>query len=467
MNYKLAKLMIIDDDVQSLRSMSTLLRTQGFTDLIMIEDPTSTMAEVAAHQPEIILLDLHMPDLSGESLLVTIKQEYPEIVVIIITGDDQIQMAVKCTRLGAYDYFVKPIDQDRLIHVLNKALEDKQLNEELFSIQRHLLSDSRPSHKAFEPILTNNANMKQLFKYIEAISMSMRSVLILGETGTGKELFAKAIHDVSGNKGKFVAVNIAGFDEVTLSDSLFGHRKGAFTGAQDSRKGLISKAQSGSLFLDEIGDLNPQSQIKILRLLQENNYYPLGSDSLETSTARIITATHQDLEALIAEGEFRRDLFFRLQVHTIKIPPLRERRDDIPLLVDHFLKKACEELKRPFVKVPLKIFELFDQCSFLGNIRELEMLIYDALIHTQGDVLELEHLSEHIETESLQKDMSDFESNNDHFTSLEELPTIKKLTENLIDEALKRTQNNQKKASTILGISRQALNKRLLRRSIT
>lgn len=464
MTDKPAQLMIVDDEHESLRSMSTLLRIRGFSTPIIIDDPKNTLNEIADKRPEIVMLDLHMPGLSGQTLLATIKEDHPDIIVIIITADDQIEMAVKCIQLGAYDYFVKPIDQTRLIHVLKKALEDKQLKDELVSIQKHLFSGIEPSHHAFAPILTNSDNMLYLFRYIEAISNSSRPVLILGETGTGKELFANAIHEVSEKTGKLVSVNIAGFDEVALSDNIFGHTKGAFTGAQKNREGLINKAQSGTLFLDEIGDLSSQSQIKLLRLLQENNYYPLGSDSLVDSTARIISATHQDLEALVEIGEFRRDLFFRLKVHTITIPPLRDRRDDIPLLTEHFLEKVCAELQVKIPRIPVDLYSLFEQHPFLGNLRELEMLLYDAVIHTRGKQLDTVQLLKHLEKASRKTDRITASDEPEWFSSVTELPTIKKATENLINEALKRTSNNQKKASSILGISRQALNKRLVRR---
>lgn len=460
------KLIIIDDELRSLKSMSTLLRVRGFPKPILINNAMEAMKEIAQQKPHAILLDLHMPNLNGQSLLATIKQEYPDIIVIVITADDQLEMAVKCIQLGAYDYFVKPIDQERLIHSLKKAIDEKDLNNELCQIQKHLLSSAQPNHNAFSSILTKSNNMMLLFKYIEAISKSNRPVLILGETGTGKELFAKAVHDVSENTGKFVAVNVAGLDDSAFSDSLFGHEKGAFTGANNKREGLIQKAQNGSLFLDEIGDLDQKSQIKLLRLLQENTYYPLGSDKLVKSTARIITATHQPLETLISKGKFRRDLFFRLQLHTIQIPPLCDRKEDIPLLTEYFLQKACEELGRNTLTIPSKTYDLFDQYRFLGNVRELEILIYDAVVHTQGDVLDVDNIFRNIDGAQQLNNLSENTGMElDCISSLNPLPTIKKMTESLIDEALRRSQDNQKKASTMLGISRQALNKRLLRRS--
>lgn len=470
--------MIIDDDERALRSTSILLRTNGFSSNIPISDPSTVMEQIRLKKPAVILLDLHMPKLSGLSLLEEIKQNFPSIVVIIITGDDQIKIAVKCTKLGAHDYFVKPIDQDRLIHVIKKSFENTELRNELFLIKKHIFDDEIATNKAFLPILTNNNKMKYLFKYIEAISKSRRPVLIRGETGVGKELFAKAIHDVSHkSSSNYVPVNIAGLDEVSFSDTLFGHKKGAFTGATIKRDGLLKKANNGSIFLDEIGDLSNDSQIKLLRLLQESNYYPLGSDQLEDSTARVIAATHQCLEKLIEEKLFRSDLYYRLQIHTITIPPLRERRDDIPLLVSYFIQKFCLELNRDVPIVPKSFFIAIENHPFIGNVRELETLLYDSILNSPEDKLDIDYINHYLNHRITiplhQKNHEDNNvgniSNTDNEEptssySLNQLPTLKEVTEQLIDDALRKTNNNQKEAAKILGITRQALNKRLTRR---
>ncbi|MEB8433709.1 sigma-54 dependent transcriptional regulator [Cocleimonas sp. KMM 6892] len=456
-------IMMVDDDEKTLLGLSIILKTKGYTKQQILTDAEKVIPEIITNKPDIILLDLHMPNVCGLDLLSKIKKDFPEKIVIMITGDDTVDVAIKCTRLGASDYFVKPIDHERLFHVIENSIEEKNHKQELLEIQQHLLDNTVTQSAHFSNILTENTGMKKLFKYIEAIAQSNRPVLILGETGTGKELFAHAVHNVSNSTGNIVTVNAAGLDDTAFSDSLFGHKKGAFTGALQNREGLIKKAKNGSIFLDEIGDLKPQSQIKLLRLIQENTYYPLGSDISETNTARIITATHQNLEALISEGSFRNDLYFRLQIHTIKIPPLRERRDDIPVLTKFFLKRACEELGKESPEIPNELYDLFNNHLFLGNVRELEMLLYDAAIHTTGDTLSLDHIKKHLALTSSGDSAKAKEVWGD-FVSMYELPTIKNSTNNLIDEALKRCDNNQKKASSILGITRQALNKRLSRR---
>ncbi len=456
--------MLIDDDQKTLLGLSTLLKTQGFNEPTIINVPERVIQEIINSKPDVVLLDLHMPNISGFSLLQKIKKDFPETIVIMITGDNTLDVAIKCTKLGASDYFVKPLDHSRLIDVIDKSIKEKKHNQELLKIEQQQLDNKAAKNEYFSNILTENAEMKKLFKYIEAIAQSNRPVLILGETGTGKELFAHAVHKVSDSTGEMVTVNAAGLDDTAFSDSLFGHKKGAFTGALNNREGLIKKAKNGAIFLDEIGDLKPQSQIKLLRLIQENTYYPLGSDISETNTARIITATHQNLESLITKGSFRNDLYFRLQIHTIKIPPLRERREDIPVLTEFFVKRACVELGKQALEIPEELYDLFNNHLFLGNVRELEMLLYDAAIHTSGNKLSLDHIKKHLALTSSTTGTAQAKEIWDNFVTMKKLPTIKSATNNLIDEALKRCNNNQKKASGILGITRQALNKRLSRR---
>jgi len=456
--------MLVDDDEKTLLGLSTILKTKGFVDQNIITNAEIVILEISKYKPDVILLDVHMPNIYGLDLLQKIKKDFPEIIVIMITGDDTVDVAIKCTKLGASDYFTKPLDHNRLVHVIDHSCKEQKHKQELLVIQQRLLDNKLAKNEYFSNILTENAEMKKLFNYIEAIALSNRPVLILGETGTGKELFAHAVHKVSNSNGQMVTVNAAGLDDTAFSDSLFGHKKGAFTGALKNREGLIKKAKFGAIFLDEIGDLKSQSQIKLLRLIQENTYYPLGSDILETNTARIITATHQNLESLITEGNFRNDLYFRLQIHTIKIPPLRERREDIPVLTEFFIKRACEELGKSTPEIPLELYNLFNSHLFLGNVRELEMLLYDAAIHTSGTKLSLEHIKKHLELTSSNVGNPKIKEAWSDFGSMKELPTIRTATNKLIDEALKRSNNNQKKASIILGITRQALNKRLSRR---
>ncbi|MFZ5571738.1 MAG: sigma 54-interacting transcriptional regulator [Thermodesulfobacteriota bacterium] len=312
-------------------------------------------------------------------------------------------------------------------------------------------------------IITRNQEMLAIFEYLCSISQSTQPVLITGETGVGKELIARAIHISSGARGRLVTVNAAGLDDNVFSDTLFGHVRGAFTGADRDRQGLIEKAKFGTLFLDEIGDLTSASQVKLLRLIQENEYLPLGQDEPKNSNARIVTATNMDLWVQQRSGQFRKDLNFRLRTHHMNIPPLRNRLDDLPLLVDHFMKKAADNLRKKPPTAPRELIPLLSTYSFPGNIRELEAMIFDAVSRHRDRILTLETFKFHMEKERNAKfENRDTEGDKEgqvFFPS--DLPTIKQATDLLVEEAMKRAQGNQSIAARMLGISRQALGKRL------
>ncbi len=312
-------------------------------------------------------------------------------------------------------------------------------------------------------IITNNPSMHSIFQYIESIAQTSQPVLITGETGVGKELIAKSIHMRSMLKGNMVTVNAAGLDDTVFSDTLFGHAKGAFTGADRIRNGLIEKANWGTLFLDEIGDLSHSSQVKLLRLMQEGEYLPLGQDELKHTNARILTATNLDIWTLQRSGRFRKDLNFRLRTHHINIPPLRDRTDDLPLLADHFLEEAAKELNKKKPTPPKELVPLLSTYSFPGNVRELKAMIFDAVSRHKDRILSLDTFKTHIENERRNKKESiTADSDNNPLVSFpDELPTIKEATLMLVEEAMKRSKGNQTIAAKILGISRQALGKRL------
>jgi DNA-binding NtrC family response regulator len=307
--------------------------------------------------------------------------------------------------------------------------------------------------------------MLAVFRYAEAIAPTSLPVLVTGETGVGKELLARAVHTLSGRTGPFVAVNVAGLDDTLFSDTLFGHRRGAFTGATDDRPGMIRRAARGTLFLDEIGDLGGDSQIKLLRLLQEREYHPLGEDAPHTSDARLVFATNRDLEKLAAEGRFRKDLYYRLRSHRIHLPPLRERPADLPLLVDHLLASAAEAIGR---RPPRASRELYAWCmrrSFPGNIRELEGLLADAVLrHPNGELTPGDLASASGDDAGVARpaDRGDAPPP-DLFAQVLRLPTIAEAEELLIREALRRADGNQTLAARMLDMSRTTLNKRLKR----
>ena len=320
--------------------------------------------------------------------------------------------------------------------------------------------DSGDVTEAFASIVTQDRKMLSIFRYVEAIAPISQVVMISGDTGTGKELIARAIHRISGRSGDFVSINIAGLDDFMFSDTLFGHARGAFTGADRDRKGLLEMAINGTMFLDEIGDLSGASQVKLLRLLQEKEYYSLGSDKKKISTARVVVATNSKLDDKIKSGSFRIDLYYRLCSHHIQLPSLRERFRDIPALVKHFMADAALELGKPLPTVKKETLDMLARHHFPGNVRELKGLISNAVALSPPGQLLITSLQESSTPPPARPNPEIFVGlphKNGH------MPTLKEAEEYLIREALRRSLGNQRTAAVMLGITRQALNKRLTR----
>jgi DNA-binding NtrC family response regulator len=440
----------------------------GLNNTITCQDSRRVMDILADTPIEAMLLDLNMPTVDGHRLLDDVQLEYPDVPVIIVTGAVDVETTVRCIKAGAFDYIVKPVEADRLITAVNRALSFQELKRENQSLRRHMLHDDLDYPEAFSDIITANKKMLTLFHYVESIATTSQPVLVQGETGVGKELIARAIHRLSDLKGGFVAVNAAGLDDTVFSDTLFGHVKGAFTGADIPRSGLIEQADGGTLFLDEIGDLTQASQVKLLRLLQEGEYFSLGADVPRSSNARIIAATNQRLSVLLNEGRFRKDLNYRLRTHRIYIPPLRDRLDDIPLLLDHFLAKSASQLNKPIPSVPRKLASLLESYAYPGNVRELESLIFDAVSRHRSGVLSLAAFKSHVQrgpTADGARPLSPGTDGDLPITFSRNLPTIKEATQMLVEEALRRSNGNQSRAARMLGISQQALSKRLKKHS--
>jgi DNA-binding NtrC family response regulator len=456
--------MLVDDEVQALNSFEMSLRSANMNHFIRVQDSREVMSMLSGHEIEVMLLDLRMPHLSGEALLPAVTTDYPEVPVIIITAANDVDTAVKCMQQGAFDYIVKPVEKSRLISAVKRAVELRQLQRENRMLKAHVLGDTLQAPKAFAEIITASTSMRAIFQYVEAVAASPRPVLITGETGVGKELMARAVYAVSNRHGAFVPVNVAGLDDNVFADTLFGHKKGAFTDAHEARSGLIEQASGGVLFLDEIGDLSIASQVKLLRLLQDGEFLPLGSDMAKRTDARIVVATNQNLDGLLAAGKFRKDLYYRLGDHHIHLPPLRERPEDLPFLVAHFLEKASATLGRKKPTPPDELITLLGTYHFPGNIRELESMVFDAVSSHKTGKLSLETFRLHISqkqaksTENIKA--SPFSEKNQIAFSAK-LPTLKQAEQLLIDEALRRSNGNQSIAALSLGISRQALNKRL------
>lgn len=456
-------LLLVDDEKSWLHSLAATLEfSAGFNHTLLCHDSREVLDLLAGREVSVILLDLTMPHLSGEELLLLIAQRHPEIPVIVISGMNQIETAVRCMKLGAFDYFVKTEEKERLLAGIRRALAVLELRRENRQLKAGLLDGDLEKPQAFAGIVAADPRMKSLLRYAEAIAVSPEPVLITGESGTGKELVAKALHQLCCPEAPWVAVNVAGLDDNVFSDTLFGHARGAFTGADQVRRGLIEQAAGGILFLDEIGDLSLASQVKLLRLLQEGEYYPLGSDLPKTVDVRIVVATNQDLEASKARGEFRNDLYYRLRIHRLHIPPLRERPDDIPLLLESFLDQAAASLGKKKPTAPKELPSLLASHPFPGNIRELRAMVYDAVSTHPGGVLSMEPFKKTIGLQAREKEESATAATpSSDIVFPEQLPSLNEVGRSLVAEAMRRAKGNQGVAAGLLGISRQALNKRI------
>jgi len=452
--------LIVDDESIMLKSFKRVLNFAGIDNVILCQDSREVMPILNSQKIGLILLDLLMPQISGEELLDRISNEHPEIPVIIITGVREVETAVNCMRSNAYDYLVKPIDEDRLITAISRAIEYREMREEIKSLRQRLFSDELKHPEYFKNIVTQNREMLSIFRYIEAIAVSSQSVLITGETGVGKESIAEAIHRCSQRKGELVKISIAGLDDTLFSDTLFGHVRGAFTDAKTPRKGLVEKAANGTLFLDEIGDLDFKSQIKLLRLIQEQEYFPLGADEPRRSRARILVATNKNLTELVTKDQFRKDLYYRLNSHKITLPPLRERLDDLPLLIDHFTQMATKELKKDEIVVPNNLVNILASYNFPGNIRELKAMIFDAVARSHSHKIDLGYFTDYIRSKKSESDTVTATNSiplGSYFATFSRLPTLKQATGMLIEEALKRANGNKTIAAQMLGITRQTI----------
>lgn len=455
-------LLLVDDEDSWLQSFRATLRSQGIDNVVLLNDGTKTMETLAQRQFCAVAVDLMMPGISGEELIPGIVEEHPELPVLVISGLNEIKAVVNCIRKGAFDFIVKTEDRNTLIAGIRHAIEIFELRQENNSLQQRFFKDLPDRPELFSEIVTAHKDMISIFKYIEAIAETSRPVLVTGESGVGKELIARAVHKASGRKGDFVAVNVAGLDDNVFSDTLFGHKKGAFTGATEARIGLVEKAKNGTLFLDEIGDLSPASQTKLLRLLQEHEFMPLGSDMAKRSSARIITATHQSVIGMQEEGKFRKDLFFRLRGHMLNIPPLRERREDLPLLISHFLDEVQRETANEVEADVHEISAYLDNYPFPGNVRELQHLIHDAASICGYKELAAEHFKKLpvVPGEPFERGVPVNDSG-ESVTFGSRLPTLQEVRARLIDEALRRTKGNQSSAAQLIGVTRQAVSKYL------
>ena len=464
-NRRRLPVVLVDDEEDILFGAEYLLNTHGIEPVVGLSDGRELLPYLEREAVGTVVLDLFMPQVSGIDLLPLIVQQHPEVPVVVMTASQEVEIAVSCMKEGAFDYLVKPVEENRFVTCVRRGLEIRLLRQEIGSLRHSLMGDGTEHPEAFAHIVTCNRRMQALFRYIEAVADSDEPVLITGETGTGKELFAQAVHGLSSRSGPMVSLNVAGLDDNLFSDTLFGHVRGAFTGADKEREGLIAKAAGGTLFLDEIGDLKPASQVKLLRLLQARTYYPVGSDVPRTSDARIIAATNQHLHRRMGKGKFRQDLYFRLSSHPIELPALRERKDDLPLLLHYFIEQAARSRERPAPAASDELLTLLSLYDFPGNVRELRALVFNAVAqHRGGTVLAMDSFRQVIRRE--QNDLGAGDGRVElgagpALAILGSFPTLKQADLFLVEEAMRRANNNQGIAATLLGISRQSLNRRL------
>jgi two-component system nitrogen regulation response regulator GlnG len=459
--------LLVDDEPALLRSASMALRTSDFAEVLTCDDSRLVLSLLEQRSIGVVLLDLAMPNLSGQQLLQEVAANHPEVPVIVMTATNDLEVAVQCMQDGAIDYLLKPVDKSRLVSAVRRAFEMRSLRAEVRILSEMALSEPTDRHEAFSETITQSADMLRIFRYLEAVATSAHPVLITGETGTGKELVAQAVHRISGRSGPFVQEIVGGLDDNIFNDTLFGHMRGAYTDASHVRDGLVKTAAGGTLFLDEIGDLTGASQVKLLSLLQDGIYRPLGSDKLLRSQARVVAATNRDLRLDRDTGKFRKDLYQRLAAHQVHLPPLRSRRGDVPLLVKHFLEKEARDLGKAVPAVPRELFQLLATYSFPGNVRDIKGMCEEAMVQHQGGVLRLQSFRDAIARDQRPAEVGATErcgtpSVAKLLEQLEPLPTLSEAEQALIDEAMRRADDNQGIAASVLGIQRTALNRRLV-----
>jgi two-component system response regulator PilR (NtrC family) len=437
-------LLIVDDEA-SLRDFMTIVFEE---DGCRVET-AATLAEAHAalqkREPDLVLCDLMLPDGSGLDLLRDVKAQNPSIPVVMITAHTSTKSAVDALKAGAHDYIAKPFDIDELKIIVSKAVERKELEDE----NLHLRTALEERH-TFANIIGKSAKMQEIFGIVQRIAHTTSTVLISGESGTGKELIARAIHYNSGRRGKFVGINCGAMPETLLESELFGHERGAFTGAIREKRGLFHEAERGTIFLDEIGETTPSVQIKLLRVLQDRIVRRVGSNVESQVDVRVIAATNRDLNESIRTGSFREDLFYRINVIPIALPPLRQRKEDIPLLVDHFIAKFSRQLDVPQKRISADAMRLIEKYHWPGNVRELENVIERMIALEPSDVLTTKSLPEQVLLGSAIPDVTTFDLPSEGISLQDHLESIGKI---FMLKALERTGGVQTQAAELLRMS--------------
>jgi two-component system nitrogen regulation response regulator GlnG len=464
-------LLVIDDEPAILYAFRRGFQKSDIT-VLTATSGAEGLAMVARHPPDVVLLDLALPDLSGLDVFRRIHQHNAKIPVIFITGHGTTDTAIEAMKFGAFDYLLKPLELAPLRELVARACAISRL------MQVPAVTEDDPSQELADVLVGRCPAMQAVYKAIGRVAPQEVTVLIRGETGTGKELVARAIYSHSRRSAEpFLAINCAAIPETLLESELFGHEKGAFTGAERKRIGKFEQCSGGTLFLDEIGDMTPLTQAKILRVLQEQRFERVGGNETIRTNVRVIAATNRDLEQLVAAGQFRSDLYYRLSVFPIPLPPLRERGDDLPLLVDHFLKQLSPELGKEVQAITPETLDILRQYAWPGNVRELQSLLKQALLHATGPMLLPDFLPAALRTPkdvpppASHRPFPDWErflSDRLHAGSTElyaEALTV--MERQLLTRVLRHTGGNQLQAAQILGITRNSLRHKLRALGIT
>ena len=444
---KSRSVLIVDDEVGARESLKMILKSDY--EVFLARDAEEGFLQIKVHSPDVILLDIILPDLDGLKVLERIKQSDPDIIVIMITATKTVKTAVEAMKLGAYDYVTKPFDIDELRLIISRSLSTKALEHEV-KYRREEMDRSFD----FGNIIGKSKPMKEIFKVVKQIADSKSTALIMGESGTGKELISRAIHYNSNRKSyPFVTINCAAIPETLIESELFGHEKGAFTNAIERKLGRFEVAHQGTLFLDEIGELSLATQAKILRFLEEREFNRVGGSKTIKVDVRLITATNKDLDQLIKKGVFREDLYYRINVVPIIIPPLRERKEDIPLLVEHFINRFGVENNKSVKGITKEAIDLMMQYEWPGNIRELENLIERVIALTSNEYIQINELPISFKNVPKINELRDSILNR----KVSFLEAEEEFEKEIILDALRKTNYIQSRAAEILGISRRIL----------
>jgi len=446
------RILVVDDE-QSMREFLEIALRRGGFDVTLAEDGSHALALLENQRFDLVITDLKMGDVSGLDVLHHVKSLAPQTEVVVVTAFATSDTAIEAMKAGAYDYLKKPFKVDEIRIVCQRALERHRLAVENRELRRRLTATQR-----FGQILGKSAAMRRVFELIDKVAPSRSNLLVTGESGTGKELVARSIHLKSSRvAGPFLAVNCGAIPSNLLESELFGHVKGAFTGADRDRPGMFRQAQGGTLLLDEVAELDVSLQVKLLRVLQERRIRPVGSDQDESVDVRVIAATNRDLVQLVGEGTFRDDLYYRLNVIEVRVPPLRERREDIPLLVNYFCDKYAEENGKVIEGMAAEAMKKLVGYSYPGNVRELENIIERAVILAAGSVIESEDVVDLVP--AARSDAVTLEWLLEKGWSLDE--ALAWVEQRLIDEALQRTSGVRVEAARVLGISFRSFRYRL------